>query len=458
MPRGSRTTTPNGVRPPMRIRQISGLSRTWRPARLNYAGLPPAGQDRRPAHLPKDPASTFSNSTGQISPKARPSTRSGTGCAPSSSDGRVRVPNGLMGVWILLWVAVAIVTILSMLAISPWPGGWWHVGFAAAAAIIGYVIQYLVSPYIGDVARYVRADPRNIAIRREIRDRGMRLLNDLHDCGRYERIIMVAHSLGTIIAYDLVSLLWTSRGKALELRENEPAFSKLRAVEIAAHSLAAASAHDHEQRRCAYREAQRTFRLALRSGGEDGTERKRNPEEEWLISDLVTLGSPLAHAGFLLARDTADLNDKISRWLYPTNWPQFQKIESEQRAKIDDRTQPPTALILGPPDGLFSYFLDLPMTWSLHHSAPFAAVRWTNIHDPHRLIFKGDIVSGPVAPVFGKGVRDIDLRQLRGQSACFSHTLYWYRGPADVAGQPEPHIKALQDAIDLLDRPDSEIW
>ena len=32
------------------------------------------------------------------------------------------VPNGLMGVWILLWVAVAIVTILSMLAISPWPG------------------------------------------------------------------------------------------------------------------------------------------------------------------------------------------------------------------------------------------------------------------------------------------------------------------------------------------------
>ena len=161
----------------------------------------------------------------------------------------------------------------------------------------------------------------------------MRLLNDLHDCGRYERIIMVAHSLGTIIAYDLVTLLWTSRGKALELREDEPAFSKLRAVEIAAHSLAAATPHDQEQRRCAYREAQRAFRLALRSGGEDGTERNRKPEEEWLISDLVTLGSPLAYAEFLLARDTADLNENISRWLYPTNWPQFQKIEFRATSK-----------------------------------------------------------------------------------------------------------------------------
>ena len=369
-----------------------------------------------------------------------------------------QVPQGLMSAWILLWVAVAVVTILSMLAISPWPGGWWHVGFAAAAAMVGYVTKNLISPYIGDVARYVRADPRNIAIRRAIRERGMLLLNDLHDSGRYERIIMVAHSLGSIIAYDLVTLLWTSRGKALELRENEPAFLKLRAVESAAHSLAAASAHDLKQRRCAYREAQRTFRLALRSGGEDGTERTRKPEEEWLISDLVTLGSPLAHAEFLLARDAADLNEKVSRWLYPTNWPQFQKIESEQRAKIDDRTEPPTALILGPAGGLFSYFLAPPMTWSLHHSAPFAAVRWTNIYDPHRLIFKGDIVSGPVAPVFGEGVRDIDLSQLRGQSAGFSHTLYWSLETADVAGQPKPHIKALQNAIDLLDRPDSEIW
>src|SRR5262249_16376278 len=65
-----------------------------------------------------------------------------------------QVPQGLMSAWILLWVAVAVVTILSMLAISPWPGGWWHVGFAAAAAIVGYVTKNLISPYIGDVARY----------------------------------------------------------------------------------------------------------------------------------------------------------------------------------------------------------------------------------------------------------------------------------------------------------------
>ena len=59
------------------------------------------------------------------------------------------VPEGLIGAWILLWVAVAIVIILSMLAISPWPGGWWHVGLAAAAAIIGSVIKIWFRPISG---------------------------------------------------------------------------------------------------------------------------------------------------------------------------------------------------------------------------------------------------------------------------------------------------------------------
>jgi hypothetical protein len=108
--------------------------------------------------------------------------------------------------------------------------------------------------------------------------------------------------------------------------------------------------------------------------------------------------------------------------------------------------------VWGPPGGLFSYFL-ADKTWSLHHAAPFAAVRWTNIHDPHRLIFHGDIISGPVAPVFGLGVRDIDLKVLRGQSQCFSHTLYWTL----IGGDSALRLKALRDAIDLLDRPDGEI-
>jgi hypothetical protein len=258
-----------------------------------------------------------------------------------------------------------------------------------------------------------------------------------------------SHSLGTIIAYDLVSFLWATREQALRMHEDEAVFRRLRAVEKAAHELAGAT----ETKRCAYREAQRSFRLALRSGGEDSTLRERAPTEEWLISDLVTLGSPLAHAAFLLARDDADLADKKLRWLFPTNPPQFQKIESEQRDKIKARrTEPVPAEVWGPSEGLFSYFL-AEKSWSMHHAAPFAAVRWTNIHDPHRMIFQGDIISGPVAPVFGRGVRDINLKTLRGQSHQFGHTRYWTL----TAAGSDPHIDALRNAINLLDRPDGEI-
>jgi hypothetical protein len=333
---------------------------------------------------------------------------------------------------------------------SPWPGGVWHGIFAAAALAVGWVMQSVVSPYLGDVARYVRADPRNIAMRRAIRERGLKLLNDLHASGDYNRIIFVAHSLGTIIAYDLISLFWAMREQDLRISEGRNAFWKLRAVETAAYELVEGT----QAKQSAYRDAQRAFRLALRSGAVQSDEAKRElpPNQEWLISDLVTLGSPLTHAAFLLAHDEDDLKDKIKTWLFPTNPPQFQKIESEQQQKIDTGRDPPGRDVLGPAAGLFSYFV-ADGQWAMHHAAPFAAVRWTNIYDPHQNIFQGDIISGPLASVFGRGIRDIDLKALRGQSQHFSHTLYWTLN----AGGSNAHIDALRKAIDLLDRPDAEI-
>jgi len=369
-----------------------------------------------------------------------------------------QVPRGLMGAWLLLWFAAVCVAILSFLAISPWPGRWWHLVLALAAAAVGYLMQYLVSPYIGDVARYVRADPRNIAIRAAIRDRGLKLLKDIHDCGSYERIIVVAHSLGSVIAYDLISLLWADRPQALIVHENEPTFRRLRAVELAAHSLAGATASDVDEKRRIYREAQRELRLSMRNGGESGTESPRTAEKEWLISDFVTLGSPLTHALFLLVIDRADFDTKINHWLFPTNQPQFELVQSEQRDKIYNRSALPSAEVIGPDGGLFSYFLKDPETWSMHHAAPFAAVRWTNIHDSPRHIFRGDIISGPLAPLFGNGIRDIDLKNLRGQSPRFSHTRYWSVSPDCKDAGSLPHIQVLHKALDLLDRPDADIW
>jgi hypothetical protein len=368
-----------------------------------------------------------------------------------------QVPKGLMPTWLTLWAAALLVGVLSLFAVLPWPGGWWHAILAGAAAAVASAMQYVISPYIGDVARYVRADPRNIAMRRAIRERGLKLLQDIHDSREYERVIFVAHSLGTIVAYDVLCLFWATRRNSAVVSETEPEFDKLRALETAAHALAAASDADRESRLLAFREAQRTFRLSLRNGGEDGTGRARASNEEWLISDLVTLGSPLTHAVFLLSRDPADLGDKIKRFLFPTCPPQFQLVQTEQKKKIDDRPNPPAPdYVHGPDGGLFSYFrAPPPQTWSLHHAAPFAAVRWTNIYDPHRRIYQGDVISGPVVPSFGRGIIDISLKALRGQSSQFSHTLYWDPTANDPRGL---HIEAMRNAIDLLDTPDSDLW
>jgi hypothetical protein len=363
-----------------------------------------------------------------------------------------QVPKGLVSAWLLMWATTLVIAALLLFAALPWPGGWWHAALALAAAVIGYIMQSIVSPYLGDVARYVRADPRNIAMRAAIRNRGLKLLKDIHDSGAYERVIVVAHSLGTVIAYDLIALLWAERGKVLLIQETESLFGKLRAVEEAAHALEAATGSDESKLR-AFRDAQRSFRKGLRGGGDDGTQKPRTPEEQWLISDFVTLGAPLTHAQFLLARDKSDLDEKIDRWLFPTSPPQFEPIESEQLAKINARPVQPSPAILGPKGGLFSYFIAAPETWSMHHAAPFAAVRWTNIYDPHRLIFAGDIISGPLAPVLGRGIRDINLKELRGQSPCFSHTLYWSLPKGRTNSVGLPHIEALQRAINLLDQP-----
>lgn len=61
-----------------------------------------------------------------------------------------------------------------------------------------------LTSFIGDAARYFRNAPSNVAVRREIRQQAVNTLEMLHSCGKYDRIIIVAHSLGTVVAYDML--------------------------------------------------------------------------------------------------------------------------------------------------------------------------------------------------------------------------------------------------------------
>ena len=93
--------------------------------------------------------------------------------------------------------------------------------------------------------------------------------------------------------------------------------------------------------------------------------------------------------------------------------------------------------------------------WQLHHAAPFAAVRWTNIHDPALLIAFGDLISSPAAPVFGRAVVDVNLKPFAGQSCASRTEVLETLETADVP----VHIAQLRKALDLggTERPCSAI-
>ena len=54
--------------------------------------------------------------------------------------------------------------------------------------------------------------PLTVAAREAIRNRGLELLRKIHDKNEYGRIILVGHSLGCFVAYDLLQLFWHERG------------------------------------------------------------------------------------------------------------------------------------------------------------------------------------------------------------------------------------------------------
>lgn len=141
-----------------------------------------------------------------------------------------RVPRRLRAAWIILWiVSFVVVTGLIAAAILPMmagqgPGGCglaglcWQAFFPSLLAIgvstvLGVVANAVLVGYLGDVARYLKADPPNVARRQEIREKGVELLETLMGVGpggtslvtQYDRIVVVGHSLGSFIAYDIIT-------------------------------------------------------------------------------------------------------------------------------------------------------------------------------------------------------------------------------------------------------------
>ena len=288
--------------------------------------------------------------------------------------------------------------------------GW----LSVVVSILGSIAGAFVINVLGDAARYLDAAPDNVAVRQSIRQAGVTLLRRLHEQGQYDRIVLVGHSLGGVIAYDVIRQYWSEvhRSHRSPLNVQQPLLNARRAARPAA------SPGDRSDQRALWSEYRRIG----------------NP---WLVTDLVTVGSPLVHAGTLLARTPAELDELRDDRTLPTCPPRG------DRSGGLDPTFPETYLVDGQQRSLRV----------LHHGAPFAVTAWTNLFAPVKAFVSGDLVGGPVREVFGEGIHDIPVNiepAWRARSPA-AHTSYW----ATSAKHPnEQALRALRQAIDV----DSDGW
>lgn len=330
------------------------------------------------------------------------------------------VPARFRAIWWLSWAGIAIAAVLITLSIvSFFTGGAagtlpklpWGLAFILAA------LWLTVRAYAGDAAVYLSPNPRNVEARNRIRQAALDLLEKLHASRRYERIVIVGHSLGSVVGYDMLTYRWQrasdrQRDAALARDPAEPLPE--RPARAKATELARAMAEPPSPGQPTAEDWQRASADLLpeeQAGGLD-----------WLVSDFITLGSPLAHGSLLLAVSRADFDRRIAESELPTAPP-----------LLDD-----------------GRFLDYPVfpraggprPRVLHHAACFAVMRWTNLYFPCRFLVWGDLVGGAVAPLFGRGVRDVALATRRW-AGFLAHTHYWTIDRRD-AGRPGSPVETLR--------------
>ncbi len=370
--------------------------------------------------------------------------------------GTDRVPPAVKAPWIAGWVGIlvlmAVILVLVWLSLLVFLRAHHSVGgavlmlvpVAAILVVLWYLRHRVLVQVVGDAARYLTPAPQNIAARSRIRAAGLEFLKALHRRDDYDRIIVVAHSLGTVVGYDLLSLLWSD----INTRIHHDAANNSQALQAIEEALGNLLAHPEDEA------ALSAFRVAQKGYFDEVA---RIAPDAWKVTDFVTLGSPLTHAHFLMEDDAQPLLPSEERainaswlqawWKKPD--PVTGRVMALFRARAAQRELP-----LCPPltEKGHAFTYEAGDHKAPHHAALFAATRWTNIYAPRNNLLWGDVVAGPVASLFGPGVKDVALK---GDVAkiLVAHVHYWDTGHGD-----REHLEALQAAMNLLDQPEAEAW
>jgi hypothetical protein len=360
---------------------------------------------------------------------------------------RQKVPPKLRSWWFLAWVLI----FLALLTVVLLFGYFLYLGKPPVVeGILAVVLIFLVRPlllpllrylgvkfglnYIGDAARYLSPFPENVGIRHAIRSAGLDMLRKLHldPLRRYDRIIIVGHSLGSVIAYDVLTYFWQEMHSKVERSSQVNGRPELEEIPERKGDFESSNQQARQnlfefvksnlyglKEPSKYMEYQHELLQEYSRIYKDSGDKELVSRFPWRITDLVTLGSPLTYADFLLADDFYPFSEKVKQREFPTCPPQPEdQRDGEEKAGLLKR-------VLGADAHKRSIRI-------LHHSALFACTRWTNLY------FPGDIIAGPLAGKFGWGIHDVPLS---GPSAnnWTSHVKYWAEEDA-----LEDLIKALR--------------
>lgn len=304
--------------------------------------------------------------------------------------------------------------------------GWnGHVVNLVILGWLAYLADALLLPYFGDAASYLSAQTETVQSRQGVRNRGLALLKALHEDPEYDRVIVIAHSLGSVLAYDLLHILWREVGPT---KDNPPAPEAVAALAEVDAFVARAPLDDWDAATVQKYQALQwaAFDALRQQKGRPGT----TSLSGWKISDLITLGSPLSSAEFLIT-DGAD---------------DFARMKTERVL--------PTAPAQNYDERHGALYVDLEQGAATHHAALFSTVRWTNLYDRFDswIFLLGDAISGPLAGAerFGPGIADVDVEIHRGRLnwRLFTHNLYW-TDTAKKGEPPSPHLVTFRDAVGL---------